>query len=45
MALFAKTEIDVLREALRKTNLIAIEEPIGSIDQVNASDAQGSSRA
>ena len=32
MALFAKTEIDVLREAVRKCPLVAIEDPLEAID-------------
>ena len=33
MAVFAKTEIDVLREAIRKAAITPIDDPIDTFDQ------------
>jgi hypothetical protein len=42
MALFSKTEIDVLRESVRKAVLTAVEDPFEALDNVPVSEPAGS---
>ena len=44
MALFSKTEIDVLRESVRKAMLVPIEDPLELQDQVSVAESKSSSR-
>ena len=41
---FAKTEIDVLRESVRKATLIPVEDPLEALDSVSVAESTASRR-
>jgi hypothetical protein len=44
MALFSKTEIDVLRESVRKATLVSVEDPLEAMDNVSIAESTVSVR-